>query len=254
MAENVDLQAREREGRGKNAARRLRAQGMIPAVLYGDGGEEDGGNTMLAVPTKVVDYTLTHLGDNALYDVKLGGGRGDLTARIVDVQRNPLTGKLVHVDFTPVDMRERIVVTVPLAIVGESPGVVEGGVLDQVVYEVEVDTLPGDIPQEVTLDVSNLQLNEKITLADVALPEGVTLVSDPEEVAASVTPPTEITEEELEEAGIVEEPSEEEATRATAAPATAAVTEGEGARGVEGTETIPVEERETGPAGQNLQP
>lgn len=251
MAENVDLRAREREGRGKNKARRLRAQGMIPAVLYGDGGD---GNVMLAVPTKVVDYTLQHLGDNALYDVRLGGGREDLTARIVDVQRDPVTGKLVHVDFTPVNMRERIVITVPLAIVGESPGVAEGGVLDQVAYEVEVETLPGDIPQEVTIDVSDLQLNEKITLADVSLPEGVTLVSDPEEVAASVTPPTEISEEELEEAGIVEEPSEEEADRDTAAPATASVTEGEGARGVEGTETIPVGDRETGPAGQNLQP
>jgi len=251
MAENVDLQAREREGRGKNKARRLRAQGMIPAVLYGDGGEE---NTMIAVPTKVVDYILTHVGDNALYDVNLGGDRGDLTVRVVDVQRDPVTGKLVHVDFTPVNMRERIVITVPLAIAGESPGVAEGGVLDQVAYEVEVETLPGDIPQEVTLNVSHLGLNEKLTVGDVTLPEGVTLVSDPEEIAASVTPPTEISEEELEEAGIVEEPSEEEATRATAAPATAAVTEGEGARGVEGTETIPVEERETGPAGQNLQP
>ena len=253
MAENVDLQAREREGRGKSHARRLRAQGMIPAVLYGDGGES-GENTALAVPTKVVDYTLQHLGDNALYDVELGGDRGDLTVRIVDVQRNPVTGKLVHVDFAPVNMREMIVITVPLAIVGDSPGVAEGGVLDQVAYEVEVETLPGDIPQEVTLGVSNLQLNENLTLADVALPEGVTLVSDPEEVAVSVTPPTEISEEELEEAGIVEEPSEEEASRDSAAPATAAVTEGEGARGVEGTETIPVEERETGPAGQNLQP
>lgn len=250
--ENIDLQAEERKGRGKSEARRLRTQGMTPAVLYGDGGKE---NTMLAVPTKAVDYTLTHVGDNALYDVKLGGDQGDLTVRVVAVQRDPVTDKLIHVDFTPVNMREWIVVTVPLTVTGEPLGVQQdGGILDQVAYEVEVETLPGDIPQEVTLDVSNLQLNENLTLADVALPEGVTLVSDLEEVAASVTPPTEISEEELEEAGIIEEPSEEEASRDSAAPATAAVTEGEGARGVEGTETIPVEERETGPAGQNLQP
>ena len=240
MAENVDLQAREREGRGKNAARRLRAQGMIPAVLYGDGGEGDGGNTMLAVPTKVVDYTLTHLGDNALYDVKLGGGRGDLTARIVDVQRNPLTGKLVHVDFTPVDMRERIVVTVPLTVAGadESPGVTEGGVLDQIAYEVEVESLPGDIPQELTLDVSELQIGDNLTLADVELPEGVELISEAKEIAATVTPPTEISDEEMEAAGIVEEPSDE----------TAEEVERE-----EGTEEVSPEEGE-GPAEQNLQP
>src|SRR5215212_6948444 len=154
MADNISLEAREREGRGKNNARRLRAQGMTPAVLYGGGGD---GNVALAVPTKVVDYTLQHLGDNALYDLEFGG-RDAATARVVDVQRNPVTDQLMHVDFAPVNMRELIVITVPLAIVGDSPpGVAEGGVLDQVAYEVEVETLPGDIPQEVTLDVSDLQ-------------------------------------------------------------------------------------------------
>src|SRR5215203_6177814 len=200
--ENVSLQARERVGRGKNDARRLRSQGMLPAVLYGDG---DGKSTVLAVPVKVVDYTLQHVGDNALYDVELGGQ--DLTARVVDVQRDPVSGKLVHVDFAPVNMRERIVVTVPLAVVGDSPGVIEGGVLGQVAYEVEVESLPGDIPQEVTV---------------------------------TVTSPTEISDEEMEAAGIVEEPSDE--------------MEAEEAEVEEGTEEIPVEERETGPAGQNLQP
>lgn len=221
MADNIGLDANEREGRGKNDARRLRTRGMVPAVLYGG----DGANTTLAVPTKVVDYILTHVGDNALYDIKIEGDRGDLTARIVDVQRNPLTGNLVHVDFAPVNMLERIVITVPLAVVGDSPGVAEGGVLQQVAFEIEAETLPGDIPQEVTLDVSNLELNENLTLADISLPEGVELISDPEEIAATVTVPTEVTEEDLEEAGIVEEPSDEEAERDSAASATADVTD-----------------------------
>jgi large subunit ribosomal protein L25 len=235
MADNVDLQAREREGRGKNDARRLRTQGMVPAVLYGDGGEN--GNTVLAVPTKVVDYTLQHLGDNALYDMSVGN-QSSLTARIVDVQRDPVSGQLIHVDFAPVDMTERIVITVPLTVEGDSPGVDEGGVLDQVAYEVEVESLPGNIPQELIIDVSNLGLNENLALADIVLPEGVTLISDPEEVAATVTPPTEITDEEMEAAGIVEEPSDEEA---------------EEVEGEERTQTISPEEGE-GPAGQNLQP
>ena len=229
MAENVDLEAKKREGRGKNDARRLRAQGMLPAVLYGDGE-----NAVLSIPAKVVDYTLQHVGDNALYDIKLDDQ--DTTARIVDVQRNPLTGRLIHVDFAPVNMQERIVVTVPLAVVGESPGVTEGGVLQQVAYEVEVESLPGDIPQEVTLDISGLGLNENLTLADVALPESVTLISDPEEIAVTVTPPTQVTEEEMEAAGIVEEPSEEEEAEVE-----------------EETEEVSPEEGE-GPAGQNLQP
>ena len=238
MADNISLEAREREGRGKNDARRLRAQGMVPAVLYGDGG--GAGSTVLAVPAKVVDYTLQHVGDNALYELKLGD-QDDATVRVVDVQRNPVSGRLVHVDLAPVNMRERIVVTVPLTVAGadDSPGVTEGGVLDQVAYELEVESLPGDIPQGLTLDVSGLQIGDNLTLADVELPEGVELISDPEEVAATVTPPTEISDEEIEAAGIVEEPSDEQA---------------EEVEREEGTEEIPAEERETGSAGQNLQP
>ena len=204
MADNVDLQARPREERGKNAARRLRASGMLPAVLYGDG---DGASTALAVPDRVVDYTLQHIGDNALYEIDLGAGGS--TARIVDVQRDPVSGRLLHVDFAPVDMQQRIEVTVPLHVVGVAPGTEEGGVLQQVAYEVQIETLPGDIPQELTLDVSSLGMNENLTLADLRLPEGITLVSDPEQVAAIVTAPTEITEEDLEAAGVVEEEPEE---------------------------------------------
>ena len=203
MADNVTLQAREREERGKNAARRLRASGMLPAVLYGDGD-----STALAVETRVLDYTLTHFGDNALYNIDLGSGNA--TARVVDAHRNPVTGLLVHVDFAPVNMREKIEVTVPLTLVGEAAGSEEGGVLQQVAYEIQVETLPGDIPQEITLDVTPLGMNENLTLGDLNLPEGVELLSDPEEVAATVTQPTEITDEEMEAAGIVEEESDEE--------------------------------------------
>jgi large subunit ribosomal protein L25 len=213
MADNVDLQAKPREERGKNAARRLRASGMLPAVLYGDG---DGSSTALAVPDRVVDYTLQHMGDNALYDIDLGAGGS--TARIVDVQRDPVSGRLLHVDFAPVDMLERIEVTVPLHVVGEAPGTEEGGVLQQVAYEVQIETLPGDIPQELTLDISSLGMNENLTLADLRLPEGITLVSDPEEVAAIVTAPTEITEEDLEAAGVVEEEPEEAVEEGEEAP------------------------------------
>jgi large subunit ribosomal protein L25 len=232
MADNVDLQAKPREERGKNAARRLRASGMLPAVLYGDG---DGSSTALAVPDRVVDYTLQHMGDNALYDIDLGAGGS--TARIVDVQRDPVSGRLLHVDFAPVDMLERIEVTVPLHVVGEAPGTEEGGVLQQVAYEVQIETLPGDIPQELTLDISSLGMNENLTLADLRLPDGITLISDPEEVAAIVTAPTEITEEELEAAGVVEEDVEE---------GEVAAEEAEG-------EEEPAPEEGEGPANQNLQ-
>ena len=236
MADNVGLEAQEREGRGKNAARRLRASGMTPAVLYGDGE-----STPLSVPTKTVDYTLQHFGDNALYDIQFDGDTS--TARVVDAQRDPVSGILVHVDFAPVNMRERIEVTVPLAVEGEAPGAEEGGVLQQVAYEVQVESLPGDIPQEITLDVSNLGMNENLTLGDLTLPEGVTLLSDTEEVAVTITAPTEITEEDMEAAGIVEEPADDE---------TAAAAEGEGAEDEEPTEEAAPEEGEA-PEEKNLQ-
>jgi large subunit ribosomal protein L25 len=127
-------------------------------------------------------------------------------------------------------MRERIVITVPLTVAGtdESPGVSEGGVLDQVAYEIEVESLPGNIPQELVVDVSGLGLNENLSLGDISLPEGVTLISDPEEVAATVTPPTEITDEEMEAAGIVEEPSDEDAEEVEAEEETEGVSPEEG--------------------------
>ena len=238
MADNVDLQAQERGERGKNAARRLRASGMTPAVLYGN---EAGGSTALAIPTKIVDYTLHHFGDNALYNINLDGDTS--TARVVDAQRDPVSGRLVHVDFAPVNMRERIEVTVPLTVVGEAPGVEEGGVLQQVAYEIQVESLPGDIPQEITLDVSSLGMNENLNLGDLTLPEGVTLLSEAEEIAVTITAPTEITEEEMEAAGIVEEPTEEEEAAEEAAG------DEEAAEGEEASEEDAPEE---GPAGQNV--
>ena len=138
MADNVDLQARERDTRGKNAARRLRASGMTPAVLYGEGNEA-GGSTALAVPTKIVDYTLHHFGDNALYNIDFDGATS--TARVVDAQRDLSRGPGPR-RLRAGDMRERIEVTVPLAVVGEAPGVEEGGVLQQVAYEIQVESLP----------------------------------------------------------------------------------------------------------------
>ena len=136
-------------------------------------------------------------------------------------------------------MQQRIEVTVPLHVVGEAPGTEEGGVLQQVAYEVQIETLPGDIPQELTLDVSSLGMNENLTLADLRLPEGIILISDPEEVAAIVTAPTEITEEDLEAAGVVEEEPEEvveEGEEAPKLPRAKRSSRG-GRRGARGTRT-----------------
>jgi large subunit ribosomal protein L25 len=203
---NVHLEARDRNNVGTNFSRQLRREGFVPAILYRRGEN----SAKLSVKAKTVDYTLQHLGDNALYEIEDERGKS-ITARIVDLQRDPISDRLLHVDFAPVIMTERIEVTVPITLVGTAPGVEQDdGVLNQVLYEVQVESLPGNIPQELELDVSSLGMNENLTLGDLELPEGVTLISDPEETAVTVSPPDVITEEEMEAAGIVEEPAEEE--------------------------------------------
>jgi large subunit ribosomal protein L25 len=108
-------------------------------------------------------------------------------------------------------MTERIEITVPLTVEGEAPGVEQdGGVLQQVAYELQVESLPGEIPQEIVVNVSNLQMGDNLTLGDLTLPDGVSLISEAEEVAVTVVAPTEITDEEIEAAGIVEEESDVE--------------------------------------------
>jgi large subunit ribosomal protein L25 len=204
--DRVELHAEARTRKGKGVARKLRRSGMAPAVLYGDGEKE---NTLLSVPERVVDYNLQHFGDNVLYDLHLGSQSS--TVRILNSQRDPVSRQLLHVDFVPVNMRERIEITVPLSVVGEAPGVKEeDGVLQQILHEVQAECLPGNIPQELELDVSGLQMGGQLTLESIELPEGVELVSDHEEIAVTITTPTQISEEELEAAGVVEVESEEE--------------------------------------------
>ena len=166
MADNVDLQAKRALRAWQERSPALAGFGMVPAVLYGG----DGDATALAVPNKIVDFTLHHTGDNALYDIDLGSGGS--TARIVDVQRDPVSGRLMHVDFAPVNMRERIEVTVPLHVVRRGPWRRRGWRPAAGRLRGPIESLPGDIPQELTIDVSSLGMGENLTLADVALPEG----------------------------------------------------------------------------------
>jgi large subunit ribosomal protein L25 len=121
---------------------------------------------------------------------------------VKDVQRHPVRGEAVHVDFLRVDMKVAIHTTVTLELQGAdlAPGVVEGGVLSQGVIELNIEALPGDIPDSIVFDASGLQMNETATLAALTAPAGVTLLDDPEEtVLATITPPTqEPVEEEIE--------------------------------------------------------
>jgi large subunit ribosomal protein L25 len=190
----TSLALSSRAAEGSRSARRLRRTGQVPGVIYG-GGEEP---LLFAVDARILRNTLAHAG--AILEVSIDGGGGS-PVLVKDVQRHPVRGDALHVDLLRVRMDEAIHTTVVLELVGAdlAPGVMEGGVLSQGVVELNIEALPGDIPDTIQFDVSGLQINETATLSAVPAPRGVTLLDDGETVVATVTPPTqEPVEEEIE--------------------------------------------------------
>jgi large subunit ribosomal protein L25 len=218
------LQARDPEG--SRSARRLRRQGLVPGVVYG-GGEDP---QHFAVDARILRNTLAHAGQVIQVSVD-----GETTGNVLikDVQRHPVRGEATHVDLLRVRMDVAIHATVPLEFTGsdEAPGVVQGGVFNQELRELNIEALPGDIPDTIAHDVSGLEINETVTLDVLTAPAGVTLLDEPETVIATITPPTlEPVEEEIEtETELVgedgepiaegEEPAEGEAAEEGAEPA-----------------------------------
>jgi large subunit ribosomal protein L25 len=190
MAE-VRLKAEPRKEAGKGFARRARAEGRVPAILYGGG--------MNPVPITVDRRELalayhTDSGTNVLLDIEVEGAT--TLALTKDLQRDPVKGTLLHADFIKIDRDIRIEVEVPLHLVGESPGVAEGGVLEAPLHALSISVLPGDVPQAVDIDISALAIGDSLKVADIAVDEKFEVLSDPESVVAMVAQP--ISEEELE--------------------------------------------------------
>jgi large subunit ribosomal protein L25 len=198
MAASTDtatLDVSSRAAEGSRSARRLRRTGQVPGVMYGG----DGGPQLFTVDGRVLRNTLAHSG--AILEVTVDGASPS-PVLVKDVQRHPVRGEAVHVDFLRVDMKVAIQTTVTLELTGadRAQGVVEGGVLSQGVIELHIEALPGDIPDSIVFDVSGLEMNATATLAELTAPAGVTLLDDPDEtVLATITPPTqEPVEEEIE--------------------------------------------------------
>jgi large subunit ribosomal protein L25 len=183
---SASLDVTSRVAEGSRSARRLRRTGQVPGVIYGG----DGGPELFAVDGRILRNTLAHSG--AIIEVALDGGTA-APVLVKDVQRHPVKGHAVHVDFLRVDMKVAIQTHVTLELVGadEAPGVVEGGVLSQGAIEINIEALPGDIPDSLQFDVSGMEMNATATLSQLTAPPGVTLLDDPEEtVLATITPPT----------------------------------------------------------------
>ena len=164
------LEAVKRDTRGKNEARRLRASGKIPAVVYGAQKEGEAGNNVpVAVdPKPLLRILHSHSGVNTLITLKVDG-EGDSRVLVKDFLLDPVSHSMLHADFVRVNMDRRITVTVPVVIKGEPRGVkVEGGVLDFVHREIQLESLPLEIPDSIEIDVTNLGLNDAIYVRDVA--------------------------------------------------------------------------------------
>lgn len=184
----IELTVERRETRGKNSARRTRAEGKVPAVVYGAGKD--------TVPITVNLRALSDAfrggaGENAIFLLKLQGSDQTRHAMIRDLKRDPLSRRLMHLDFVRVMMDTKIRVRVPVEVVGIAKGVkTEGGILDFVTREIEIECLPGNIPEHLSIDVAELSIGDALRVSDVKAPEGVEVVDDVEKVVVHVAHPT----------------------------------------------------------------
>jgi large subunit ribosomal protein L25 len=180
------IEATGREERGKNAARRLRREGRVPAVLYGAKGEPQA----LAMETKQAKQMLRSAGHNVIYELQLPGGQ-PVRAMLKDWQVDPVRGDVLHLDLQRVAMDVMLRVRVRVHTVGEPQGVkLQGGIFERVTRDVEVECLPGDIPEEITVDVTELMIGTQLRAADLPLdPAKVRLISEPQRVLAHVIAP-----------------------------------------------------------------
>jgi large subunit ribosomal protein L25 len=183
-SQSTKLSISSREVSNSRSTRRLRRQGQVPGVLYGGGDD--------SMPFAVDERALRHAlaGRGAVVELQLDGEA--TPAVLKDAQRHPVRGHTMHVDFLRVNLNVAIHSIVTLELLGgdEAPGAIEGGVLEHVTREINIEALPNDIPERLQVDVSSMQINDTLTLAAVTAPEGVTILDDLDEtVIATLTPP-----------------------------------------------------------------
>jgi large subunit ribosomal protein L25 len=183
----IELTVEKRSTNGKNEARRSRAAGRIPAVVYGAGKP----NVPITVDRKALsDVFREGAGENAIFLLKLGGSDQSRHAMIREMQRDPVSRRPLHIDFVRVLMDVKVTVEVPIEVVGVAKGVKnEGGILDLVTREVEIECLPGNIPAHLAVDVTELAIGDAIRVSQIPAPEGVRIVDNPEKVVLHVAHP-----------------------------------------------------------------
>jgi large subunit ribosomal protein L25 len=184
MAEIV-VAAQNRTETGKNVNRRLRTKGLVPGVLYG---AKKKPVPVAVSPKEIVTILRSKTGENTLFDLDLDGSRRKVILK--EFQVEPLKGALLHADFYEVALDKPLQVSVHVELLGTPVGVkTEGGVLDFITRELEVECLPADIPEKISVDVSNLALGHHLRVSEIQAPPRVTILADPEVVVAHVVAP-----------------------------------------------------------------
>jgi large subunit ribosomal protein L25 len=219
--ERTKLVVAQREKLGSAESRRMRRQGLVPGVLYGNGEP-----VAIAVAERELRRALTGAGGlHAILDVEIDGKAKTHASILKEYQVDPVRGGVTHVDLQEVRLDQPIHASVAVQLVGgeDAPGVREGGVLSQPLREVTVEALPLEVPERLEIDVSGMEVGGTLRISDLSAPEGVTLLDDPEAVVATVTAPTRVVEPEpeLEEGEEIEgvegeEPVEGEAAEGAA--------------------------------------
>ncbi len=188
----TNLEARSRETFGKNAARRTRAGGRIPAVVYGGHakGEQPVGHPIAVDPKELHRILHSDSGVNTLIGLKVDGAEEPTRVLVREYQLDPISSALLHVDFYRIAMDKVLTVTVPIDLRGESQGVkVQGGVVDFVHREIEVECLPADIPDEIAVDISLLMIGDAVRVRDLPQSDKWTPLSEPEMMIVHVVAP-----------------------------------------------------------------
>jgi large subunit ribosomal protein L25 len=187
----VSLSANSRDGKGKGAARSLRSQGQVPAVIYGHGRDPQA----LALNARDLDKMLSHIqAESTVIEVTVGGQTAKTLIR--EIQRHPIKRQILHVDFQALVAGEKVTVSIPIVLQGIPEGVrLEGGVLDQTLREIEIEVDPSNIPDHVEYDVTNMVIGDSVHISDLKVPEGVEVIDDPETSVAVLAAPRAVIEE-----------------------------------------------------------
>ena len=209
MATQATLRAEHREGRGKGAARKLRADGQLPAVVYGGGGDP----LTIALSTHDAVHLFRSISvDNTIINLEVVGQEAPVPALVRDIQTHPARPEVLHVDFLRIQAGVRVELDVPVHLEGTPAGVRDGGILEQSIHQIPVRCFPKDIPEAFPVDVGELAIGEVVRVEDIALLGGVEVMLDPEQTVCTVQMPSGLEIEEAtesEDAAVLEEESEE---------------------------------------------